>query len=61
MDGNDGKDDLEKINQLSPIEKETLHLLMQNLVVNLSSQNFMEQHLHTMENYRVFASEEDNQ
>jgi len=44
---------MEAFHELSPIDKETVHLLMHNLTINIANQQFREQHNFLLEQYRA--------
>jgi len=44
---------MEAFHELSPIDKETVHLLMHNLTINIANQQFREQHNFLLEQYRT--------
>jgi len=42
----------ETLNEMSPIDRETVQLLMHNLALNLANQQFREQHAYLLDQYR---------
>jgi SHAQKYF class myb-like DNA-binding protein len=47
---------IEALNDMSPIDRETVQLLMHNLAVNLANQQFREQHTLLLDQYRTLLS-----
>ncbi len=51
---------MEALNEMSPIDKETVQLLMHNLSINLANQQFREQHAFLLEQYRQVVGKQTN-
>lgn|SRR3990167_976939 len=51
---------LEKLSSMNSVDRETLQLLMHNLAINLSSQQFRDQHVLMMDQYRNILSQPDS-
>jgi len=49
---------VEALNEMSPIDRETVQLLMHNLAMNLANQQFREQHTVLLEHYRYLTKQQ---
>jgi hypothetical protein len=52
---------LDTLNEMSPIDRETIQLLMHNLSVNLANQQFREQHAFLLDQYRLIIQKQSEQ
>eukprot|EP01102_Stenamoeba_stenopodia_P018852 TRINITY_DN6988_c0_g1_i1.p1 TRINITY_DN6988_c0_g1~~TRINITY_DN6988_c0_g1_i1.p1 ORF type:complete len:419 (+),score=79.49 TRINITY_DN6988_c0_g1_i1:229-1485(+) len=52
---------LETLNDMTPLERDTVQLLMHNLAVNLANQQFREQHAALLDQYRTMISNSKSQ
>ena len=50
-------DHTEKLNAMNPTDRDVVFALMQNLAINLTNRQFVDQHRLIMEQYRLLANE----